>query len=462
MPAVLTLLRPSDPCPCCGGELVGDAYVAYAMGVEVRRIHGWLADPVRAATLPLRRPESAEALLWCRSEVERWAKVAGEPMIAAEASKWSKQASHKCFDASGTEVAWADSTRIRVWWRVDDEQCKRTFTGPNHRSDAQRLIDDVAVAHRESWAKNESRRPVDPADLAAVAAAAHKPKRAVAKDTGDTTDTVVAPSAIYNPQRTIAAVIGIKRAQILDSSMPKTQRDTALSALAFIQTFLVYTPDHAKLDTIGAVAGDSFLLDDVHGLSPADLRWFVKVRRTTNLSQWETYRRHVAKWEKACAKEAKAAAKTGREPVMTAEPEMPVMTVTPRTERFTWQILDQVLEIALDDAWIARNPYTKVVRDLVGTPEAAGAIVALDVLEVDEVLEICAALRVFEVEMRNPDSFLYEQVSGAKFALFVEVRGRLSLRSEEGVALFDADFMDLDTSKPFLRVSGAEPHRPAD
>ena len=113
--------------------------------------------------MPARRSEHSTVPLWCLAVALVFCDEGPDLKEFRAGSKWSQSASKGTLDVVGNDVAWEHSHRIRLRWRVHDVQGKATFSGPGHRLDAQRLIDDVERAHVEGWARGADNRPIPPA-----------------------------------------------------------------------------------------------------------------------------------------------------------------------------------------------------------------------------------------------------------------------------------------------------------
>jgi hypothetical protein len=464
------------PCPCCGAPLIDAEIVAVRCNVTTRRVFLASQSPSHDPVLPSIGRGLAGERLWCPTKVSRWADPDADPVppVANTKNPWSKKATAYATDAAGNEVGWEQSFKIQVRWRHNGVGRKQTFSGDGHRAEAQRLIDNVALAHRDCWTGHDDMfRPVPPPTAttatrqapATVDVPPH-PASSLPADHDDSIGTKPARSVstygLYDPARTVAAAVTIRQNQIMDMDLEPSDKQNRLSALEFIKRFLVYPEGHPQLARLGIPAGSSFLFDDEVGLGPQDLSWFVQVRRTTDLRALAQYERRVAKWEEACERIRRKAADRGEQPILPERPILEPMCVKQRTESFTWQAVEGVVALALEYRWITFNPYTKSVRDQVRRVDRGAEVDSREVATQDEVTELVRAMSQHTVLMRNMKTWRYEEISGDRYSLFIEVRGRFSLRIEEAVALFDSDFMDLDTDQPFLRVQGAEPSLPED
>jgi hypothetical protein len=262
--------------------------------------------------------------LWCPNEVSRWAEAGGKPMptVPTRSNPWSKKATAHPLDIDGQEVDWAQSVKIKVRWRHNGSGRKQTFIGDGHRTEAQRLVDNVALAHRDRWADHDELfRPVPPAIVAApltsaapAAADAPADRSPNGMPGGVVTGTATPANRsapLYDPTRTVAAAVTIRQNQIMDLDISTEDKKNRLSALEFIKTYLVYPDGHPQLARLGIAAGSSFLFDDVEGLSTPDLLWFVTVRRHTSVTALRQYDRRVAAWPKDCDRIRREAAATG-------------------------------------------------------------------------------------------------------------------------------------------------------
>lgn len=466
---------PGPPCPCCGDPLVGADTVANVCGVTTSRVYQWAVRDTAPKLAEKTRGFAGERL-WCPNEVRRWAEAGGKPVqhVKARSNPWSKRATAQPLGADGQPVEWDQSVKIKVRWRHNGSGRKQTFTGDGHRAEAQRLIDNVALAHRDRWTgHDEFFRPVPPptatAPTLSPAPIAVHAIGVTADRSSETPDGVAAtatsadePTPAYDPTRTVAAAVTIRQGQIASLDISVADRRNRLSALEFIKAHLVYPEGHPQLERLGIAAGSSFLLDDAEGLTTQDLNWFVTVRQTTNLRALGKHERDLAKWQQNCDRLRSEADSSGAEVVLPERPVLPPMSVSKRTERFTWQAVERVLELAMEYRWIAHNPYTRSVKDQVGRTAKSAEVDPRHVFSQDEVGELWRRMARHTVTTRNPFTGKMETVSGERYSLFVELRGRCFLRIEEAVALFDEDFMDLDTDFPFLRIQGAEPAQPSD
>jgi hypothetical protein len=459
-PRVPAYIAPDMPgtCDCCGHKLLGVAEVAQALGVPSSRVEGWYVSSSANLAAPV--VATSVALLWCPTAIEADAAV-GDRMDFDLTPTWSKQATSVARNAAGERVAWEQSTSIQVRWRVNGNSAKATFRGDGHRRRAQILIDNVAAAHRHGWPAR-AKFPIPPAGVTEpesdteLAGDVVQPTGAAANDVAGV-DVSVSNGA--GRTRTVAAAVERVRAQVLTAPdmSAKTKQDR-LASLRFVETYLVYPDGHPKLSVLGLAPGDSFVLDDDHGLNADDISAFVAFRKRINLRSWHAYERHIATWEKQCATLRRKAGDVAALE-LPPRPEIPTTPAAPRTVRFTMQTLDQVLQLAREQRWIRYDPYTTTVRKSVGKAQHR----ELDVRSVfspGQVAALVAAIASHTARVRNPDTGRYELVSGDKYALLIEIQGRLAPRPEEGIALFDSDFIDLDTSEPFLRVCGCEPELP--
>jgi hypothetical protein len=382
--------------------------------------------------------------------------------------RWSATSTVELYDAAGARIGAGSPTAVvmaQVRYRLDGRNKKYVLRGGDIVAQVRSTQALLTVAYEQDWVADQRGRPVAPAALPTVGfpTTTGGPPAGAGGDAfgGPGVAQVLAfpgselPGPALLPSAASLPAIGAAmppadvatlvrwRKQFLKTSnshlrgrgkrSPTTtgNYDTNLN---FLLTHARYQPDDPRLAKLGIPAGAPMRLDHpTLGLNEHDLVALLDVRASTNLTIRAANERAMVRWATAMDKEQDAASRAGREPVLTAPPELREEKVEARTIEAFAQTVRSALKDAHLHQKIGFQPWTLVVESQVQR-SAMPHYSTKTLPDRDQVHMVANSIAARW--RRSTDAEGHPcQVNGARYQGLVVLAGREAPRPEESIAI---------------------------
>jgi len=409
----------------------------------------------------------------------------------APGRRWSATSTVELYDDAGVRIATAARAvpvKVVVRYRLDGRNKKYTLRGADILAQVRSTQALLAVAYEQNWGADQRGRPVAPTALPAVGV----------PPTGGGPSADMGAEPIVGPDVQVLVLPGREQpgpaAPSSAASLPAVGAPLPIADVSnlvrwrkhFLTTsnshlrgrgkrsptttgnydtnlnfFLIharYQPGDVRLAELGLPAGAPIRLDHpTLGLNERDLVALLNVRAGTNLRIRAANERAVARWVTAVEKEEQAAARAGREPVLTAPPELREESVEARTiEGFA-----QTVRSALKDAYlhqkIGYQPWTLLVESQV--QRSAMPHYSTKTLPNREQVHLLAGILAARWRRSTTAEGGPCQVNGARYQGLVVLAGREAPRPEESIAV-RTSWVHLDDGDPRIELQWAEVNHP--
>jgi hypothetical protein len=410
----------------------------------------------------------------------------------ASGRRWSATSTVELYDDTGARIRAGSFTAVvkaDVRYRLDGRNKKYILRGSDIVAQIRSTQALLTLAYEQDWVADQRGRPVAPAALPTVGV----PASTGGPPAGAGADPFGGPGVAQvlafpgSQQPGLAVPRSAVSLPAIGAAMPPADVGTLVrwrkrflkisnshlrgrgkrsptttgnydTNLDFFLTHARYQPGDPRLGELSIPPGAPMRLDHPKlGLNEHDLVALLTVRASTNLKIRAANERAVARWAAAMDKEQDAASRAGREPVLTAPPELR----EERVEARTIEAFAQTVRSALTDAHLHQEigfqPWTLVVESQV--QRSAMPHYSTKTLPDRDQVHLaanCIAARW----RRSTDAEGHPcQVNGARYQALVVLAGREAPRPEESIAV-RTSWVHLDDGDDRIELQWAEVNHP--